>query len=91
MLFEIIISLIIALLFGRKNAEELEEKLIDSVNTIFCRVEKIGEIIYVWDLRTNKFLIQSNDMDKIVDFFMQKYPGKKVLFTENPNDKKARV
>ena len=91
MLFEIIISLIIALLFGRKNVEEIEEKIIDNMNTIFCRVEKIGEIIYVWELRTNKFLIQSSNMDEIVDFFMKKYPGKRVLFTENPNDEKARV
>lgn len=91
MLFEIIISIIIALLFGKRNAEEIEEKIIESMNTVFCRTEKIDEMIYVWELKTGKFLIQSKNMKEIIEFFAEKYPGKTVLFTENPNDKKTRT
>ena len=91
MLFELIVSLIIALLFGRRNVKEIEEKIIDEMNTVFCRTEKIGEMIYVWELKTGKFLIQSKSMQEIIEFFVEKYPGQRVLFTENPNDKKTRI
>ena len=72
--------------------EEQQAKLIEeNIETIFCRTEKIQNMIYVWELKTNTFLVQGKDMKEIVKFFVKHYPGKRILFTENPDDQEARA
>ena len=73
--------------------EEQETKLIEKhIETVFCRTEKIQGMIYVWELKTNTFLIQGKSMEEdIVPFFVKHYPGKRILFTENPDDQEARA
>jgi hypothetical protein len=72
--------------------EEEQKKLIEeNIETVFCRTEKVQDMIYVWELNTDKFLTQARSMDKIVQFFVKHYPGKRILFTENPDDQEARV
>jgi hypothetical protein len=48
-------------------------------------------MIYVWELNTDKFLTQARSMNEIVQFFVKYYPGKRILFTENPDDQEART
>ena len=79
-----------------RKTEEIEEeqkKLIEeNLETVFCRTEKVQDMIYVWELHTDTFLVQGKDMEKdIVPFFVKHYPGKRILFMENPNDQEARV
>ena len=72
--------------------EEQQRKLIEeNIETIFCRMEKVQDMIYVWELKTDTFLVQARSMDEIVQFFVKHYPGKRILFTENPDDQEARI
>ena len=97
-LIEILLFLL-SLWFTSKmgKTEEIEEeqrRLIEeeTLETVFCRTEKVQDMIYVWELHTDTFLVQGKDMEKdIVPFFVKHYPGKRILFTENPNDQEARV
>jgi lipoate synthase len=79
-----------------KKTEEIEEeqkKLIkENLEIVFCRTEKVQDMIYVWELKTDTFLVQGRSMEKdIVPFFVKHYPNKKILFTENPDDQEARA
>ena len=72
--------------------EEEQRKLIEeNIETVFCRTEKVQDMIYVWELNTDKFLTQARSMNEIVHFFVKYYPGKRILFTENPDDQEART
>lgn len=72
--------------------EEQQKKLIEeNIETVYCRIEKVQDMIYVWELNTDTFLVQARSMDEIVPFFVKQYPGKRILFTENRDDQEART
>jgi lipoate synthase len=76
--------------------EEIEEEqanlIQENIETVFCRTEKVQDMIYVWELKTDTFLVQGRSMEKdIVPFFVKHHPNKRILFTENPDDQEARA
>lgn len=95
----ILIELILTLLavwftskYGsQQEQEQIDEEIQKPIDILLCHAEKIHGKIYVWEKETNRFLIQANTMEEIVSFFMKNYPNKKILFTDNPDDQKARA
>jgi len=55
-------------------------------NIILCDTQTVGGIIYVWNKATNEFLVQSKNMDEIVEYFKKHHPSTKVILTEKANE-----
>lgn len=66
-------------LFDRAE-EELQklEKQADK-NTIVVKIEKHGDIFYLFNEETDEFIAQGKSMDEIREFVQRKYLGKKTI------------
>jgi hypothetical protein len=64
--------------------EEPEEERVK--NIILCDTQTIDGTTYVWNKATNEFLVQSKNMDEIVEYFKKHHPSTKVILTEKANE-----
>jgi hypothetical protein len=51
-------------------------------NIIICKIEKHNDILYVWNVKDDTFMVQGKDMDEVVQFFVKNHPNTKVLFNK---------
>lgn len=64
--------------FGDNMMDELKKKVID------IKVEKAGDVFFIYRKDDGTFLAQGSDINKLSDILVEKFPGK--LFNCSPED-----
>lgn len=84
-IFEIISAIItlILLFFFKKELEEKEEEVLEENSSVTIALEEINGIYYAWEKEKNKFLIQSKQVDEIIEHIKQIFPGKNFTIISN--------
>lgn len=62
--------------------EQAAQTKIDPASIMNVTVEKHGEQYYIYDAKSNKFLVQVTTKEQLMDFFTEKYPDKTILMTQ---------
>jgi hypothetical protein len=66
-----------------KGGELIEAEYLNSMKPpVVCNTEFIENQIYVWNKETQEFLIQCKTMEEVVDYFVKKFPGRKIILVE---------
>lgn len=66
-----------------RGGELIEQEYLNSMKPpIICNTEFINNQIYVWNKETQTFLIQGKTMEEIVEYFTEKFPGRKIVLVE---------
>jgi len=87
----LITGLIIGFAYGAHHAKKIFTNILDSAiedsqpkeekNDLVVKVEKHGNMFYLYDNETDKFIIQGSNKEEIVNFLQKTFPSVRVLVT----------
>jgi hypothetical protein len=79
----LILGVVLALLMKNNFTIEDEDDKSTKLKKINIKIEQIEEIYYAW--KDNDFIVQSKQIEDVLDHIKQKFPNKNYLIVSNRN------
>jgi hypothetical protein len=79
----LILGVVLALLMKNNFTIEDEDDKSTKLEKINIKIEQIEEIYYAW--KDNDFIVQSKQIEDVLDHIKQKFPNKNYLIVSNRN------
>lgn len=80
-ILEILFTVFAVLLMSFMNKDEEEPQAED--DSVKITLEEMNGIYYAWEREKNMFLIQSKQVDEIIEHIKEKFPGKNFTIISN--------